>query len=104
NGAGKTTALHIAMGFVRASSGSGTMLGRPFGNALARRHTGFLAESVAFYHRSAIDAVRFYGALNGMREPGLSKRARLVLEEVGLAEDAHRNIGKFSRGMLQRVG
>src|SRR5205823_8538534 len=65
---------------------------------------GFLAEAVALYHRTALDAVKFYGALNGMREPELSKRARLVLEQVGLSEDANRNIGKFSRGMLQRVG
>ena len=43
-------------------------------------------------------------ALNGMRDPELSTRTKLVLEQVGLAEDAHRNIGKFSRGMLQRVG
>ena len=104
NGAGKTTALHVAMGFVRASSGSGTMLGRPFGDAPARRRVGFLAEAVALYHRSAIDAVRFYGALNGMRDPELGARTKLVLEQVGLAEEAHRNIGKFSRGMLQRVG
>jgi len=104
NGAGKTTALHVAMGFVRASSGSGTMLGKPFGDAPTRRRVGFLAEAVALYHRTALDAVRFYGALNGMRDPELSKRAGLVLEQVGLAEDGHRNIGKFSRGMLQRVG
>ena len=104
NGAGKTTALHIAMGFVRASSGNGTMLGRPFGDASARRRVGFLAEAVALYHRAAIDAVRFYGGLNGMRGPELNRRARLVLDQVGLAEDANRNIGKFSRGMLQRVG
>ncbi len=104
NGAGKTTALHVAMGFVRASSGSGTMLGKPFGDAPTRRRVGFLAEAVALYHRTALDAVRFYGALNGMRDPELSKRAGLVLEQVGLAEDGYRNIGKFSRGMLQRVG
>jgi len=80
------------------------MMGRPFGDAPARRRVGFLAEAVALYHRTAIDAVKFYGALNGMRDPELSKQARMVLEEVGLAEDAYRNIGKFSRGMLQRVG
>ena len=28
----------------------------------------------------------------------------MVLEQVGLSEDAERNVGKFSRGMLQRVG
>jgi ABC-2 type transport system ATP-binding protein len=34
----------------------------------------------------------------------LENRARQVLEIVGLQDHANRNAGKFSRGMLQRVG
>ncbi|HKW74820.1 MAG TPA: ATP-binding cassette domain-containing protein, partial [Terriglobales bacterium] len=45
NGAGKTTAIHIAIGLMFPSSGSGHMLGAPFGNAAARRKVGFLAEN-----------------------------------------------------------
>ena len=104
NGAGKTTAIHIAMGFMRPSSGSGQMLGRPFGDAATRARVGFLAESVAFYHRPAARLVRFYGALNGMRGEALRERTREALAAVDLAGEAERNIGKFSRGMLQRVG
>lgn len=104
NGAGKTTALHIAMGLLRPTSGSGRMLGKPFGDAPTRSRVGFLAENVALYHRPAGKLVHFYGALNGMRDPELAARTREVLETVELSADGDRNVGKFSRGMLQRVG
>ncbi len=104
NGAGKTTAIHLAMGFMRASSGGGSILGHPFGHALTRRRIGFLAENVALYHRSAAKLVRFYGALNGLRDPQLARAVRDVMETLDLRDVADRNVGKFSRGMLQRVG
>ena len=104
NGAGKSTAIHLAMGFMRPTSGQGTMLGAPFGPSATRRRVGFLAENVALYHRPAEKLIRFYGALNGMGDSRLAKRTREVLEIVGLEENAKRNIGKFSRGMLQRAG
>jgi ABC-2 type transport system ATP-binding protein len=104
NGAGKSTAIHLAMGFMRATSGSGRLLGERFGHPGTRRRVGFLAESVALYHRRAERLVRFYGALNGMGGTDLEKRSREVLEIVGLQDHANRNAGKFSRGMLQRVG
>jgi ABC-2 type transport system ATP-binding protein len=104
NGAGKSTAIHLAMGFMRPTSGNGRLLGERFGHPATRRRVGFLAESVALYHRRAERLVRFYGALNGMSGTHLENRARQVLEIVGLQDHANRNAGKFSRGMLQRVG
>jgi ABC-2 type transport system ATP-binding protein len=104
NGAGKSTAIHLAMGFMRPTSGSGRLLAERFGHAATRRRVGFLAESVALYHRPAERLVRFYGALNGMAGDNLKNRARHVLEIVGLQDHAARNAGKFSRGMVQRVG
>ena len=80
------------------------MLGQPFGHAPTRRRVGFLAENVALYHRPANKLVRFYGALNGLRNPELSKRTAEILQQVDLEAVAGRNAGKFSRGMLQRVG
>ncbi len=104
NGAGKTTAIHLAMGFMRPTGGQGRILGRPFGDAKTRRRVGFLAENVAFYYRPAEELVRFYGALNDVPRRSLKRRTREVLEAVGLLEYAGRSAGKFSRGMLQRVG
>jgi ABC-2 type transport system ATP-binding protein len=104
NGAGKTTAIHLAMGFMRPSGGSGSMLGKPFGNALTRCRVGFLAENVALYHRPVFSLVKFYGALNGLRGPELQRSTREVLEVLELRDVAERNASKLSRGMLQRVG
>jgi ABC-2 type transport system ATP-binding protein len=92
------------MGFMRPTRGKGRMLGEPFGHARVRRRVGFLAENVALYHRRAERLVRFYGALNGMGGSQLARRAREVLKAVGLQEQSSRNVGRFSRGMLQRVG
>jgi ABC-2 type transport system ATP-binding protein len=104
NGAGKTTAIHLALGFMRPTQGRGRMLGRAFGHAPTRTRVGFLAENVALYHRPAARLVRFYGALNRMRDPQLSARVRQVLDAVDMQGESNRNVGKFSRGMLQRIG
>lgn len=104
NGAGKTTAIHLAMGFMRPSSGSGRMLDQKFGHAATRKRVGFLAENVALYHRPVYPLLRFYGALNGMRDPELARRSREMLETLELSDVSQRNASKLSRGMLQRVG
>jgi len=104
NGAGKSTAIHLAMGFMRPTAGKGRMLGQPFGNTSARRRVGFLAENVALYHRPAEQLIRFYGALNGMEGRSLRQRSAEVLALVGLSAEARGNVGRFSRGMVQRIG
>lgn len=104
NGAGKTTAIHLALGFMRATSGAGRMLGHPFGHAPTRARVGFVAENVALYHRPAGALVRFYAGLNGLQPPAVSKAAREALEIVEMGSESNRNVGKFSRGMVQRIG
>jgi len=104
NGAGKTTAIHIALGLARPTGGRGSLLGKKFGHVASRAKVGFLSESPAFYYQSASNTVKLCGALNGVREPELSERTKQLLETVELGEEADRNIGKFSRGMLQRIG
>src|SRR5579859_1790195 len=104
NGAGKTTAIHIALGLAQPSSGNGRLLGESFGNVAARRKLGFLSESPALYHQTARRVLKFCGALNGVRDPELSRRTADLLAAMGLSEDADGNIAKFSRGMLQRIG
>ena len=102
NGAGKTTAIHLAMGLLRPSSGNGQLLSKPFGHTATRARVGFVPEDVALYHRPAIKLLRFYGALNRLRDPQLQQACRHVLEESALQAEALRNVGKFSRGMQQR--
>jgi ABC-2 type transport system ATP-binding protein len=104
NGAGKTTAIHLAMGFMRPTRGSGQMLGQRFGDVRTRIRVGFLAENVALYDRPVDSIIRFYGALNGVRDPQLRQRVRYVLETLELIDVANRSSSKLSRGTLQRLG
>jgi ABC-2 type transport system ATP-binding protein len=104
NGAGKTTAIHIALGLAFATSGNGSLLGQPFGNARVRQRVGFLAENVSFYNLPAAQLIRFYGGLNGVHDPQLSQRTKKILEDLDLSEVSDKPVGKFSRGMLQRIG
>src|SRR5208283_5371338 len=93
----------LALGFMRPSAGRGQLLAQPFGNASTRARVGFLSENVALYHCAAGNLLRFYGALNGMREPLLRQRCHEVLRQVELELEAGRNVSKFSRGMQQRI-
>jgi ABC-2 type transport system ATP-binding protein len=104
NGAGKTTSLHIALGLLFPTSGGGTLLGSPFGDARVRRHIGFLAENVSYFNLPAKRLVSFYGGLNGMRDPQLREHVKELLDTVELGEVANKKVGNFSRGMLQKVG
>ncbi len=100
NGAGKTTAMQIAAGFLLASSGTGSLLGRSFQDAVARQKLGFVPDAPVFFGGNALDALRFAARLsdvNPVRE--VIERA---LRRVGLTEWT-RDVRRFSRGMQQRL-
>src|SRR5271168_3075792 len=102
NGAGKTTAIHLALGFLRPSSGTGTLLGRPFGDAEARSRLGFVADVPVFFSESGFRSVELAARLNGVNDPQLAKDIRDLLGAVGLA-DERRDARQYSRGMQQRL-
>jgi ABC-2 type transport system ATP-binding protein len=100
NGAGKTTAMQIATGFLLATSGSGSLMGRSFGDAAARRQLGFVPDSPVFFAGNAFDALRFAAHLNDAAVTRESMER--MLERVGLRE-WKRDVRRFSRGMQQRL-
>lgn len=102
NGAGKTTAIHLALGFLRPSAGSGTLLGKPFGDAEARARLGFVPDVPVFYSENGFRSVQFAARLNGVKDPHLGKSIRDLLDAVGLAED-RKDARQYSRGMQQRL-
>jgi ABC-2 type transport system ATP-binding protein len=105
NGAGKTTTLKILMGLMRATSGIAEVLGRPAGDVLVRQQIGFLPESPYFYdYLTAEEFLAFYGRLAGLGGADLKRRVSELLDLVGLVEARARQLRKFSKGMLQRIG
>ena len=105
NGSGKTTTLKILMGLMRSTSGKAEVLGKPAGDVQARRQIGFLPEAPYFYdYLTAEEFLAFYGYLAELKPAGLNRRIDHLLEVVGLTEARTRQLRKFSKGMLQRIG
>ena len=105
NGAGKTTTLKILLGLMRATSGHAEVLGVPAGDVNVHRQIGFLPESPYFYdYLTAEEFLMFYGELAGLIREELTSRVTTLLEMLGLEEARKRQLRRFSKGMLQRVG
>lgn len=105
NGAGKTTTLKILLGLMRATSGRAELLGAPSGDVNVHRQIGFLPESPYFYdYLTAEEFLSFYGHLAGLSRETLARQVAALLHMVGLSDARTRQLRKFSKGMLQRVG
>jgi ABC-2 type transport system ATP-binding protein len=102
NGAGKTTAIHLALGFLRPSSGTGSLLGKPFGDAQARARLGFVPDVPVFFAENGFRSVELAARLNGVSDPQLAKDIRELLAAVGLP-DNRKDARQYSRGMQQRL-
>jgi ABC-2 type transport system ATP-binding protein len=105
NGSGKTTTLKILMGLMRADAGTAQLLGQRAGTVEIRRRIGFLPEGPYFYdYLTAEEFLTFYGQLAGMSGTALVRRIDELLGMVALQDARQRQLRKFSKGMLQRVG
>lgn len=103
NGAGKTTFIKSLLGIVRPTSGEVRILGQSPDDPKARAQVGYLPERLHLPH--SFTPVQFL--LGVARMKGLGSDQDLVrrqIERVGLANDAERRIGGFSKGMRQRLG
>jgi ABC-2 type transport system ATP-binding protein len=101
NGAGKTTTLRVILGLVRPTSGTATVIGRPY-HRLDHpiRRVGAVLEASSFHPgRSGRNHLRVVAAAAGI--PGA--RVEEVLALVQMTADAGRRAGGYSMGMRQRL-
>jgi ABC-2 type transport system ATP-binding protein len=105
NGAGKTTFVKTLLSAVRPTKGSALIFGRDANQPEARRPIGYLPENHRFpTYFTGAGMLDFYAALSGV---DAARRKKLIpehLELVGLSEWGTMRIGKYSKGMLQRLG
>ena len=107
NGAGKTTTILMLLGLTEPASGTARVLGfNPTREPLkVKRLVGYLPEKVGFYDSiTARENLMFIADLNGIPYAEARKRTDEVLAMVGLKDRADDAVGKFSRGMKQRLG
>ena len=105
NGAGKSTAMKILLGLVRATSGRATVLGQDASADVAvRARIGYMPEHDCLPSQvSAAEFLTHMAEVSGL-PPGVARtRAADTLRHVGLFEERYRAIGGYSTGMKQRV-
>ncbi len=107
NGAGKTTALRIAVGLMRPAAGRVVVDG--FDAARdpreARARVGALVETTGFYPwASGRQNLVLLARLGGLGRRAAGVEADRRLEQVGLVEAGRRAVGAYSQGMRQRLG
>jgi ABC-2 type transport system ATP-binding protein len=107
NGAGKSTTILMMLGLTDPTSGSARVCDiDPTQNPIAvKRKVGYLPEDVGFYpNRNGVENLMFTALLNDLSPEDALKRVNDTLKRVGLSEAGAKKTGKYSRGMLQRLG
>jgi len=106
NGAGKTTAIRSLCGLVGFDSGDITVFGKKQGpnNMDIKRKMGLVTQEITvFQDLSAIENLRYFGSLYGLRGAELHSNVARVLEFIGLTDNAKKKPKKFSGGMQRRL-
>lgn len=103
NGAGKTTAMRIALGVLLADSGQVLWDGRPL-TAETRRRFGYMPEERGLYPRMRVGEQLVYLArLHGLTEPVAISRMHEWTERLGVSGRLDDDVQKLSLGNQQRV-
>lgn len=106
NGAGKTTTIKILMSLLFPSAGGAKILGQDISDTKMHSRIGYCPENPYFYdYLTARELMNYFGELFGIGTAERKNRTAELLTKVGLEEkDWDKQLRKFSKGMLQRVG
>lgn len=105
NGAGKTTTINCILDLVHPDGGEVNIMGVDHRRRQSRARVGYLPERPYFFeHLTGRELLSFYADLLGLPRDLRHKRIVDVLDRTGMSDHAHRRLGKFSKGMLQRIG
>jgi ABC-2 type transport system ATP-binding protein len=106
NGAGKTTTIKLLMRLMFPSAGSAKILGRDISDVKMHARIGYLPENPYFYdYLTARELLNYFAELFGIEKTERKRRVEDLLDKVGLEEVSRgKQLRKFSKGMLQRVG
>src|ERR1700682_2062389 len=106
NGAGKTTTLKLLMRLIYPTAGAARILGRDIDDVSMHARIGYLPENPYFYdYLTAREFLNYCGELFGLDRATRERRTEGLLTRVNLETKGwDRQLRKFSKGMLQRVG
>ncbi len=105
NGAGKTTTIKMILRLIFPDRGTIRVFGMEAGKREAMRRIGYMPENPYVYqYLKPLEFLDLCGRLVGMPKKERRQKSDELLEKVGLAHAVERPIGRFSKGMMQRVG
>lgn len=105
NGAGKSTILKVVTGMIKPTSGTIMVYGVNNKNhRKAMEKVGCVIETPEAYSNfTPTEILRYVGKVRGISGHDANVRIREVLEDVRMWDWRNKKIGKFSKGMKQRV-
>jgi len=107
NGAGKTTTIKILVGLLRPNEGTVKIFGQEVDGDQAdvRFNIGYMPELPKFpKHLEGSELLDIYGQMYGMTAQERKEQIPKLVELVGLKGRENDLIGKYSKGMQQRIG
>jgi ABC-2 type transport system ATP-binding protein len=107
DGAGKTTAMRLLCGALRADAGEVRLGGLDVSRRTeqARALVGYLPQRFSLYaEMTVLENLRFFADVRGLPAAQWKPRTLEILEFVGLAEFAARRADALSGGMKQKLG
>ncbi|MEC7278838.1 MAG: ABC transporter ATP-binding protein [Candidatus Thermoplasmatota archaeon] len=105
NGAGKSTLFNLLMGRCKPTTGQVRLFGiDPWQDPTPYGRVGFVPESEKLHDwMTAFDFVTTFARLHGFTRDEAKVEAERVLDFVNLKDVMHTQIGRYSKGMRQRV-
>jgi ABC-2 type transport system ATP-binding protein len=106
NGAGKTTLVRVLSTLTRPTSGTASVLGHDVVAApleVRRRISVVIQETAVELFLSVRDNLGTFARFHGVRLADIQARAERVLDDFGLAGEAHRKVIDLSGGFKRRV-
>ncbi|HZH90404.1 MAG TPA: ABC transporter ATP-binding protein [Pyrinomonadaceae bacterium] len=106
NGAGKSTTMKLLMRLIYPTAGRARIIGRDIEDIRMHASIGYLPEHPYFYdYLTARELLEYCAELFGYTRRDCRARAATMLAAVRLEEkNWDKQLRKFSKGMLQRVG
>ncbi|MFL6375685.1 MAG: ABC transporter ATP-binding protein [Pyrinomonadaceae bacterium] len=106
NGAGKTTTIKLLMGLMFPTEGTAKILGRDISDVAMHNRVGYCPENPYFYdYLTAKELMEYFAQLFGYDAVLRKRKIEELLTAVGLTPpEWKRQLRKYSKGMLQRVG
>jgi len=107
NGAGKTTTLRLLATMLKPTSGTAIIDGYDLvkDSNLVRSKIGILfgGETGLYDRLTAYENIAYFGELNGMNKTEIKNRVDKLAKLLDMEEYINRRVGKFSKGMKQKV-